>query len=113
MQDVRHDKRTACHVRRLDVCSSVSASIVAQLQEEASDLGASVGKVVFKKSIAKLCAFFFVFSPAIASMTNLFECARRTDGGAACILASEAYLKETGRFDKSKSYVRVISGAEG
>jgi|JI6StandDraft_1071083.scaffolds.fasta_scaffold1238606_1 hypothetical protein len=46
-------------------------------------------------------------------MTNLFECARRTDGGAACILASEAYLKEIGRFDKSKSYVRVISGAEG
>jgi hypothetical protein len=61
VQDVRHDKRTTCNVCRLDVCPSVSASIVAQLQEEASDLGASVGKVVFKK-LAKLFAFLFWFS---------------------------------------------------
>ncbi len=50
-------------------------------------------------------------SPRVASMTNLFECARRTDGGAACVLASDAYLKRHGLLKKEA--VRVVSGAEG
>ncbi len=50
-------------------------------------------------------------SPRVASMTNLFECARRTDGGAACVLASDAYLKRNGLAKKEQ--VRVVSGAEG
>ncbi len=49
-------------------------------------------------------------SARIASMTNLYECARRTDGGAACVLASESYLKRHGRLQKE--HVRVVSGAE-
>jgi acetyl-CoA acetyltransferase len=49
-------------------------------------------------------------SPRVASMTNLFECARRTDGGAACVLASDSYLKRHGL--QKKEAVRVVSGAE-
>eukprot|EP00474_Spongospora_subterranea_P002799 CRZ03257.1 hypothetical protein [Spongospora subterranea] len=49
-------------------------------------------------------------SPPVAPMTNLLECARRADGAAAVILASNAFL-EKGGIPTNQSVV-VISGGE-
>ncbi len=48
-------------------------------------------------------------SPRVAPSTTLFECARRTDGGAAFIVASDQWLDRTGYAGKR---VSVIGGAE-
>ncbi len=48
-------------------------------------------------------------SPNIAPCTNLYECARRTDGGAAFIVASNQWLD---RQKYSGKRVGVVGGAE-
>ena len=49
-------------------------------------------------------------SPAIAPHTNLLECARRADGGAALVVASKRFLEQHGLSGRG---VRVLGGGEG
>ena len=48
-------------------------------------------------------------SPRIASITNLFECARRTDGGGAILLASERWMEKR---NYNGTRVVVLGGGE-
>eukprot|EP00667_Euglena_gracilis_P023492 EG_transcript_26529 len=50
-------------------------------------------------------------SPAAAPNTTALECARRTDGGAAVVLASSAFLERRGL--TAASSVAVLGGGEG
>jgi len=50
-------------------------------------------------------------SPRVGKVTNLLECARRADGGAAIVLASSRWLERNG-FGKRKG-VAVLGGGEG
>eukprot|EP00667_Euglena_gracilis_P011599 EG_transcript_11869 len=50
-------------------------------------------------------------SPAVAPNTTALECAKRTDGGAAVVLASSAFLERRGL--KSAPSVAVLGGGEG
>eukprot|EP00126_Sphaerothecum_destruens_P004592 Sdes_comp18276_c0_seq1m7929 len=49
-------------------------------------------------------------SPSVAPVTNLLECARRADGGAAIIVASSRFLKEN---CNSKWGPIIVGGGEG
>jgi len=50
-------------------------------------------------------------SKKIASVTNLLECARRADGGAAFIVASSNFIRRNGYFNGNKGVV-ILGGGE-